>query len=236
MFSKTAEYYDLIYAFKDYSAEVDKITAIVRREHPRARSILDVGCGTGEHARLLATAFAVDGIDLEPGFIDIARRKVPSGTFTVADMRRFDLGTHYDVVACLFSSIGYLTREDDVVEALRCFSNHVAEGGVIIVEPWFTPETWNVGKPGMAPPVDRPDLKICRVNTTGRRGNVSTMEFHYLVARPEGVEHLREEHELGLYTVDQLLRCFERAGLRASYDPGGITGRGLYVARRSGPA
>lgn len=232
MFTKTAEYYDLIYGFKNYAAEVEKIVAVIRREHPRARTVLDVACGTGEHGKLLSAHFDVDGIDLEPGFIEIARRKVPAGRFLVADMRRFDLGKRYDVVACLFSSIGYLTQEEDVVAALRCFASHLSDGGVIIVEPWFTPDTWNVGRPSMAPPVDRPDIKICRLNTTGRRGTISTFEFHYLVAKADHVEYLREEHELGLYTVDQMLRCFELAGLKTSYDAAGISGRGLYVARR----
>ena len=133
----------------------------------------------------MSTTFRVDGLDLEPAFIEIARRKVPASMFSVADMRRFDLGKRYDVVMCLFSSIGYLTQEGEVVEAFSCFADHLADGGVIIVEPWFTPEAWQVGRPGMAPPVDRPDIKICRVNAAGRRGDVSLIDFHYLIATPE---------------------------------------------------
>jgi ubiquinone/menaquinone biosynthesis C-methylase UbiE len=236
MFSKTAQYYDLIYAFKDYAEEAGKIRALIQREHPRARRVLDVGCGTAEHARHLSSAFDVDGIDLEPTFIEIARRKVPAGTFTVADMRQFDLGKQYDVVLCLFSSIGYLTQEQYVVDALRCFSRHLADGGVIVVEPWFTPDAWQAGKPGLAPPVDLPDLKICRVNSTGRRGILSLIKFHYLIAAPDGVEYLHEDHELALYSVEQMLGCFQKAALKAAYDPLGISGRGLYVARPTAAA
>src|SRR5262249_43988229 len=115
MFALTAQYYDLIYSFKNYGVETTKIRAAIRKEHPTAHSILDVACGTGEHAKLLSTEFDVDGIDLEPRFVEIARRKVPTGTFSVADMRSFELKKKYDVVQCLFSSIGYLTQGDDVV-------------------------------------------------------------------------------------------------------------------------
>ena len=232
MFSKTARYYDEIYSFKDYNAEADAIRSIIKREHPGARTILDVGCGTGEHARRLATDFDVDGIDLEPEFINIAKSKVASGRFTVADMRKFSLEKQYDAVLCLFSSIGYLLQETEVIQAFSCFATHLARGGVILVEPWLTPDAWHTGKPSLAPPVDLPELKICRMNVSDRRGDISLLHFHYLIGTPAGVDHVEEKHELALYPVDQLLKCFRLAGLVASHDPVGLSGRGLYVARR----
>ncbi len=66
MFSVTAEIYDAIYGFKDYAGEAMKIRQLIARERPGARTILDIACGTGEHARLLSPDFEVDGIDLEP--------------------------------------------------------------------------------------------------------------------------------------------------------------------------
>ena len=232
MFTKTTQYYDLIYSFKNYGEEVAKIRAVIRKEHPAAHSILDVACGTGEHARLLSAEFAADGIDVEPGFVEIARRKVPAATFSVADMRGFELGKKYDVVQCLFSSIGYLTRGDDVVRALECFARHLAKDGIILVEPWFVPGVWQVGVPHMAPPVDLPDIKICRLNVSAQDGNLSSFRLHYLIATSAGVEYIQEDHELALYTVDEMLQFFQRAGLTVSHDAKGISGRGLYVARK----
>jgi trans-aconitate methyltransferase len=98
VFSVTAEIYDAIYAFKDYAGETLKIRQLVARERPGAKTLLDVACGTGEHARLLTTEFDVDGIDLEPKFVESARAKNPAGRFSVGDMRSFQLGKRYDVV------------------------------------------------------------------------------------------------------------------------------------------
>ena len=234
MFTKTTEYYDLVYSFKNYGEEANKIRDLIRHEYPAASTVLDVACGTGEHAKFLSAHFHVDGLDLEPGFVEIAQRKVPSGRFVVADMRTFDLGRHYDVVQCLFSSIGYLKHGDEVVQALRCFRQHLVEAGIILVEPWFTPEAWKVGGPFMVPPVDRPDIKICRVNLSEREGQLAKLRFHYLIAKRDSVEYLQEEHELALYTVQEMLEFFERAGLQAQYDPEGIWGRGLYIGRLKG--
>jgi trans-aconitate methyltransferase len=75
-----------------------KIRQLIARERPGAKTILDVACGTGEHARLLSADFEIDGIDLEPKFVEIARAKNPDGNFSVADMRAFQLEKRYDVV------------------------------------------------------------------------------------------------------------------------------------------
>jgi ubiquinone/menaquinone biosynthesis C-methylase UbiE len=231
MFTRSAELYDLIYSFKDYKGEASKIRDLIRSEHPQARTILDVACGTGEHARLLADDFSVDGIDLDSNLVTIARGKGPSGQFFVGNMCSFELQEKYDVVQCLFSSIGYLTKPEDVVSALRCFAKHLNPGGVIIVEPWLTPECYTAGIPHMAPPIDRPDIKIARMNVSEREGNLSRLRFHYLLARSQGVEYFQEDHELALYSVQEMLRFFREAGLKATHDPEGIFGRGMYIAR-----
>src|SRR5215471_16221397 len=106
MFDASAEYYDLLYStFKDYAAETAVIAALLRRLNPNCRTVLDVACGTGEHAnRLAALGFDVDGFDLNPAFVTIARAKHPAGRFFVADMTDFHAARRYDAVICLFSS------------------------------------------------------------------------------------------------------------------------------------
>ena len=81
MFDASADYYDLLYStFKDYAAEAAAIAALLRRLNPACRTVLDVACGTGEHAkRLAADGFEVDGLDLSPEFVAIARAKHPAG-------------------------------------------------------------------------------------------------------------------------------------------------------------
>jgi SAM-dependent methyltransferase len=230
MYSKTAELYDKIYGFKDYNDEAIRIRELISLEHPSAKTILDVACGTAEHAKLLSSDYSLDGIDLQPEFVAIASAKVPNGTFKVADMRSFDMGKQYDVIQCLFSSIGYLLSEDEVVQALECFKRHLNPNGVMLVEPWLGPEQWTCGLPWIMT-VDEPNLKICRMNVSAKDGRVSVLNFHYMVAEPSGVSQFEETHRLALYTVEEMLGCFEKANLSVKHDPQGIFGRGMYVAR-----
>lgn len=230
MYNKTAEFYDKVYSFKDYTEEVQRIRKLISLELPSAQSLLDVACGTAEHAKHLSSEYSIDGIDLQPEFVEIASKKVPGGTFKVADMRSFDMGKTYDVIQCLFSSIGYLLKEEDVIQALECFKRHLNPGGVIFVEPWFGPQQWKAGMPWMLT-VDEPNLKICRMNVSANEGNISVLDFHYLIADPTGVSHFEETHKLALYTVDEMLSFFDKAQLAVTYDQEGIFGRGMYVAR-----
>jgi hypothetical protein len=73
VFSATAEIYDEIYEFKDFAAEATKIRQLIARKWPGAKTPFDVAFGTREHSRLLSPDFPVDGIDLEPTFVNNAQ-------------------------------------------------------------------------------------------------------------------------------------------------------------------
>jgi ubiquinone/menaquinone biosynthesis C-methylase UbiE len=232
MFNKTARYYDKIYSFKDYQAEADKLTAIIEENlHSGGRRLLDVACGTGGHIAYLKQHFQVEGLDISAEFLEIARGKYLDVPFHQGDMVDFDLADQFDVVACLFSSIAYVRTLQDLTRAVTCMTRHVIHGGVLIIEPWFTPETWHA--PSVhASLVDEPDLKIARVNTSFVDGRLSYFDLHYLIGTLEGTEHFVERHELGLFETDEVRSVLSEAGLDVTHDAEGLTGRGLFIGRR----
>jgi len=225
--------YDLIYgAFKNYFAEASALAGLLRERHPAGRTVLDVGCGTGEHARLLAAehGFLVDGLDINPGFTQRAAARHPYGRFYHADMRDFRLPQRYDAVVCLFGSIGYVLTVETLQQTLHNFRAHLADQGVVFVEPWFEPTAMQDGYE-VTHSAESTDLRVVRRSRTELAGRVSRLHFVYRVETADGVRTFNEIHELGLFTVAEMLEGFRAAGLAAEYDATGLTGRGLYVAR-----
>ena len=232
MFSKTARYYDKIYAFKDYHAEVERLSAIIS-EHLRSggNRLLDVACGTGHHIEFFKEHFDVEGLDISMELLEFARRRNPGILFHQANMIDFDLGRQFDVITCLFSSIGYVQTLDNARKAVTCMTRHTLPGGLVIIEPWFTPDAWHA--PSVhALFIDEPDLKIARVNTSFVEGRLSYFDLHYLIGTSEGTEHFVERHELGLFETKEMRAVLTEAGLEVTYDAEGLTGRGLFVGRR----
>jgi len=106
----------------------------------------------------------------------------------------------------------------------------MAEDGVVIVEPWFTPEAMQPGYTNTRT-VEVPGLRIVRVSHTEVDGRLSRLRFDYEIEGPEGNRRASEVHELGLFTIDEMLRSFDAAGLVAEFDSRGLSGRGLYIAQ-----
>ena len=175
--------------------------------------------------------FDAEGLDISQEILDLARQRNPDILFHHADMANFDLGRQFDVVTCLFSSIGYVKTLDKLNQAVTHMTRHLRVGGLLIIEPWFTPDTFRPGTVH-AQFIDEPDLKIARINTSFVEGRLSIMDLHYLIGTPEGTEHFVEHHESGLFETKEILNVFTNAGFEVTCHSEGLTGRGLYIGQR----
>lgn len=236
VFTQSAEFYDDFYGHKDYADEVQRLRAVVRDRAPGARRWLDVACGTGRHLELLARHFEVAGVDLDPTLLAKARTRCPGVELTVGDMRSFALDRRFDVVSCLFSSIGYARTVEGLHATVANLARHLAEGGVLIVEPWFEPGEWETGRVAAERPIEGGRRSLVRMFASGREGNVSHLDIHYLVGVDGDVTYGHEHHELGLFPWDEYRSAFEAAGLvGVEIDPAGLIGRGLVIGVAPGP-
>src|SRR6266542_1471726 len=124
MYTKSARFYDALYHFKDYATASKQLHALIQQYSPGAQTLLDVGCGTGKHLECLRGYYRVEGLDLNPEMLEVARGRCPGVSFHMEDMVDFNLEYTFDVVACLFSSIGYVRTVARLNRAVASMARH----------------------------------------------------------------------------------------------------------------
>jgi len=232
MFTKSTRFYDAVYGFKDYAGESEQLLGLIKQyKSSDGNALLDVACGTGGHIPYLQEHFQIEGLDLDENMLVVARERFPDIPFHQGDMVDFELNGSFDVIICLFSSIGYAKTESRMRQAVQTMADHLIPGGVLILEPWISPDQW---KPGDLHGLNvvEPDFRITRMNISETRDNLSFVEFHYLVGTPEGIHYFTEEHELGLFPTVSYLDALQNAGLDVIHDPEGLIGRGLFIGMK----
>lgn len=146
-FDLYAAYYDLIYRDKDYAAEARYVDRLVRSEVPHARSLLELGCGTGGHAvELAGLGYEVHGVDLSAGMVEraLCRRTVSGAlaahlSFEQGDIRCVRVGRRFDAVLSLFHVISYQTGNADLAAAFTTARAHLNLGGIYVFDCWYGP-------------------------------------------------------------------------------------------------
>ncbi len=234
MFHELAPYYDALIAGKDTAAECRYLEALVGRYgRSPGRAWLDVACGTGRHLAILRRKFRVVGLDRSAEMLRVARRRLPGVRLVRGDMRSFDLGERFDVVSCLFSAIGHLATERELLRTFRTLASHLHPGGILLVEPWIDPEQFHPGFVHLATS-RAPPLTVARLSYSRTRGRRSKVEYHYLIGiAGRGIRHVTETDVGLLVPRARLLEMCARAGLKARFLRRGLTpGRGLLVGQK----
>lgn len=148
IFNNYARYYDLLYRDKDYTAEAKFIDRLIQSKAPNTSTILELGCGTGNHALLLATAgYRVHGVDLSTEMLKYAQARcdlvepelAAKLQFSQGDLRQVRLDIKFDVILSLFHVISYQTTNADLLAALETVKTHLKPGGTFIFDVWYGP-------------------------------------------------------------------------------------------------
>lgn len=227
-FSASAHVYDALLRHKDYAAASASLVALVQRLVPDAKTLLDVGCGTGRHLEYLGRRYHVEGVDGSPEMLEIARRRCPDARLHHGLIESFHLSKRFDVVVCLFGSIAYATDVASLRRAAHRLAEHTTPGGLVVVEPWLGPDRFVPGRL-VLDSADEADLKVARIYVTARSGQVSIFDSSYVVGTPSGVTTFRERQELGLFTDLEYRDAFTDAGIRIVDSSGDLFGYGLYA-------
>src|SRR5207249_6640483 len=159
--SEYADAYDVLYQDKDYLEEsrlIDRLFQIYG--NGPVRTVLDLGCGTGNHGLPLAQrGYEVVGVDRSAGMLESARKKAVSrkidgkANFYQEDIRSFQVEQSFDESLMMFAVLDYQLENRDVLAALRTARKHVRLGGIFIFDVWYGPAVLRQG------PSEREDRK-----------------------------------------------------------------------------
>jgi SAM-dependent methyltransferase len=149
---KHAQCYDLFYEHKPYHAEAEYASALIRARFPAAKTILDLGCGTGLRCLELARqGYNVGGVDQSASMLDEARHHLAAARdilpgrveFQEGDITTFLASSKYDAVVSLFHVFSYLTTEVALKQAIDCSFANLNPGGVFLFDYWHGPGVLN---------------------------------------------------------------------------------------------
>lgn len=211
-FAEISAYYDEMYVNEShYKDEVEKVIRIVNQYNPKANTILDIACGTGAQAKYLVERYAVTGLDLSTEMVEIAKRKVPSGRFVVADMCNFSLNTYFDAAVNLYGSIGFAEDYEAMKASLKCVYEHLNAGGVFILTPWSTKETFKDGLVAKAR-AEKPN-GFCRMESVQRvSDNKVQVQMHHLVASNMEISYHTNVSEVSLFSEAEYRSAIDEVG------------------------
>lgn len=235
-----AGWYDALYDAlgKDYDTEARVLLGVAAARGVEVASLLDVACGTGRHLASFAVHLdEVAGTDGSAEMLTIAAARLGTGVaLHEADLRSFDLGRRFDAVTCLLSSIGHVDDAEELDAAVAAMAAHVAPGGILLVEPWLTPEQVHDDGVRDLLTAQHDDGVVARVASTRRDGDVVALSFAWAVATPGGVATMEEHLRMPLFTAERYVAAVERAGLVGEWleEVDGLTAdRGLLIGRRT---
>ena len=224
VFGRTyAPVYDLLYREKDYDKEGRLLEQLFRLHAAQpVRSVLDLGCGTGNHAlRLSAAGYRVVGVDRSSEMLSVAAQKAHEQGSDLhlhqADIRDANLGETFDAVIMMFAVLGYQLEDADVLGALRTARRHLRPHGLLLFDVWYGPAVLAQGPEERVRTIEQNGNTWVRTasGTLETQRNLCHVEFHLRrVCDARILEETRERHTIRYFFPNELDRFLETAGLR----------------------
>jgi SAM-dependent methyltransferase len=211
------EDYDRIYMHtftdKRNRAEAEFIESALNL--PLKSEILDLACGHGRHALILAQkGYKITGIDLSQRFIKIAqdeaKRRQLGCKFEAGDMRKLAYRSRFDGAYCYFTSFGYFSHLENV-KVLETVARTLRKGGRFLLDTvnreWVLQEI-------EAQPRRWEELGPDFVYLEDVSFNARTSRIHARRIVLEGATRREISSDLRLYSLSELEELIERIGMK----------------------
>ncbi|HET6379246.1 MAG TPA: class I SAM-dependent methyltransferase [Methylocella sp.] len=226
VFGAYSSYYDLLYEGKDYPKEAAFVSSVIQRHAPGAKTVLDLGCGTGLHACAFAQmGYQVTGLDRSEAMLAKAcercSKEGAAGQGAVdlheGDVTDFQLGRRFDAVAALFHVISYLPSNAALEAAFACVREHLKPGGIFVFDQWYGPAVLTDRPAPRIKTFENDSLKIIRIATPELHVNDNLVDVRYdlaVIDKPSGrCEQITETHRMRYLFWPEIDSLLSRHGL-----------------------
>ncbi|MFB3895162.1 MAG: class I SAM-dependent methyltransferase [bacterium] len=240
-----APYYDTL-LFDEFSQHcVDYLADLLSQQHFRGKAILDLACGTGTAAILLAKlGYQVTGIDISPAMIGIAKKKAKSAGFPIRffrqDMRNLKLRYQVDLVTCFFDAMNHIYTYPEFANVCKNVGKVLLPAGLFIFDlntdyglkyHWTDKQT----------EVRIDNLYSVFKSSYSARKHVAVVNATLQITKGTKTKTISSRFMNRAYTHDQVNRALNHAGLElvAAFDcftfnrPTKTTARIMYLARKA---
>jgi SAM-dependent methyltransferase len=207
-FQAYAAYYDLINQRKDYESECLYVKRLLRQSNSEVSNILELGCGTGQHAKLLSkSGFHVTGVDKSKAMLAGGNN---SDCFTAieGDARCVRLNKKFDAVIALFHVFSYMISNDDVQSFLITANKHLKIDGTLMFDYWYLPAVLLQKPSNRILEVENDRLKVFRVSDTTLNAETNSVLVEFKIFVEDklagAITPIKERHEMRYFSLPEI--------------------------------
>ncbi len=213
MYGELAPWWPLLSARDEYAEEAAAYSEALRNANTPVHTVLELGAGGGNNAWHMKRFFDMTLVDLSEGMLAHSRKANPECEHHQGDMRTFRLGRTFDAVF-IHDAIDHMTTLEDLQLALNTAFAHVRPGGVTLLAPDDTRETFVPGTDcGGTDGADRGMRFLQWSYDPDPTDSLVTVDYAFLLRLPDGNSRVeKDRHIYGLFSHQQWLDTIAAAG------------------------
>ena len=213
LFNNYAKFYDLLYLDKDYLKECEYIQdIIINNGYGKNLNILDIGCGSGKHANILASfGHSLLGIDFSEEMIEIAQKnRKHNSNFETHNGIDFMLNRKFDVVLSLFHVLSYQNSNKDLNAFVKSVSSHLHKNALFVFDFWYGPAVLTQMPSVKIKRLENDEIKVTRISEPTISENENKVEVNFELIIKDKISNetyvVSEKHPMRYFFLPELIQ------------------------------
>lgn len=216
-FNLYSKYYNLLYKNKGYKEEAYYISECIKRYFPNARTILELGSGTGGHGLILQRiGFEIYGLENSKSMVEEAIRL--GFPCEQADIVNIEMNRKFDTVISLFHVISYINENRSLEKVFRNASNHLEPGGLFIFDVWYSPAVYYQKPEVRIKKVENEEVSVIRMAEPVMQTNKNVVDVNYTILVKDKKSNtwidFQEKHSMRHFSIPEIEFLAEISGFK----------------------